>query len=125
MLTGVLIALLALTALTVFTAREVHLGETGNLTAAIVIAIIKATLVGAFFMHLLHDKRLNVVVVFFCLLGVATFLMLTLTDLGSRDAVDPMRAVWTRQPNIVEKAHENAEAVEAGPGEGAPEAEAH
>lgn len=113
LLVGVLAALLLLTALTVYTARFVHLGETGNLAAAIAIAMVKAGLVVAFFMHLAHDKPFNGVVLFFTLIAIATFLMFTLIDLGSRDAVDPVRNVWTRQPSIVEDARKDAEAAGA------------
>ncbi|RMD60805.1 MAG: hypothetical protein D6824_08915 [Planctomycetota bacterium] len=113
LLVSVLVALLALTALTVYTARYVHLGETGNLAAAIAIAMVKAGLVVAFFMHLAHDRPFNGVVLFFTLMAIATFLLFTLIDLGSRDAVDPIRNVWTQEPAIVENARKDAEAAES------------
>jgi len=114
LLIAVLVALLALTALTVFTARDVHLGSTGNLVAALGIAVIKAGLVAAFFMHLLHDKRLNAIVLLFCLMAVGFFLLFTMIDLGSRAAVDPVRNVWTKEPAMVSKAHADGEAAEGG-----------
>jgi cytochrome c oxidase subunit 4 len=48
-------ALLVATAITV-AVSYVHLGTAGNITLALVIATIKASLVAAIFMHLNHEK---------------------------------------------------------------------
>ncbi len=56
-LVGVLLALLFFTWLTVFIA-DLHLGAI-DLSIAMLIATVKATLVAVFFMHLNHDKGIN------------------------------------------------------------------
>src|SRR5690606_1118527 len=73
-LLAIFIALLALTAFTVYSAKGLDLGMTGNFVLAMFIATIKASLVAAFFMHLVHDKPFNSIVLFYGLLTVACFL---------------------------------------------------
>ena len=58
LLLGVYGALVALTILTV-SAIQIDLGGTANLIVAMGVATVKAALVVAFFMHLLYDKRFN------------------------------------------------------------------
>ena len=106
-LTFVLAVLLAMTALTVYTALDVNLGQTGNLVVALAIAGFKAALVVGFFMHLHWDNRFNAVILLYCLIAVFTFLVFTMLDLGSRDAVDPTRAVMI-EPEIVRRATDAA-----------------
>ena len=53
---GVFVALLVGTAITVL-ASLIDLGHAGNVTLALIIAVIKAGLVAAFFMHLSAEKR--------------------------------------------------------------------
>jgi cytochrome c oxidase subunit 4 len=57
-----LIVLIILTALTVITAKYVHLGRNGNLILAMFIASVKATIVFGWFMHLKYDGLLNRVI---------------------------------------------------------------
>lgn len=109
-----LVALLVLTALTVYTAKFVHLGENGNLWAAIGIAVIKATFVISIFMGLLWEKGLSRVALFFCLIGAAVFLSLTLIDLGSRGAVHPESATPFQPPGVVLQAKLNNPEVAEG-----------
>ena len=68
------LGLLALTALTV-AVSYVHFGSHSmNVTVGILIACLKASLVGASFMHLNHEKKL--IYIFLCLAGVLfAFLM--------------------------------------------------
>lgn len=106
LLTGILIALLVLTALTVVTAEYVHLPGSGNVILALFIAFVKASLVCAFFMHLLHDKKFNSVILFYCLLAIACFLMFTTIDLGSRRALDPMKDGLITPPTVATEAHQ-------------------
>jgi len=40
-------------------------------------------------MHLHWDNKFNAVALLFCLLAIATFMLFSLIDLGSRGAVDP------------------------------------
>ncbi len=49
--------LLVLTVLTVY-ASTIDLGHTGNIIVALLIATVKASLVGAYFMHLISEKTL-------------------------------------------------------------------
>lgn len=53
----VFVALLVLTGVTVGVSY-VHLGSSGNIIVALVIATLKASLVAGFFMHLIDEKRL-------------------------------------------------------------------
>lgn len=107
LLNFILVALLILTALTVAASR-IHFGEGLNLWIAIGIAVIKASLVCAFFMHLLHDKAMNSIVLFFCILTIGLFLLFTLIDLSSRGMVDPIRDGPIQAPMIAGNAREAA-----------------
>ncbi len=81
LLVGVFVALIALTILTVLSAR-VDLGPF-NIWLALIIAGTKATLVAAVFMHLLWDRPFNALVLFGSLLFVLLFLGIALMDSGS------------------------------------------
>lgn len=107
-LLGVLITLLILTALTVYTAIYVDIGDTGNLILALFIASFKAILVCAFFMHLLHDKAFNSIILFYCILTMLLFLGITAIDLGTRDRIDPIRARLIEEPPQTREAREAA-----------------
>lgn len=82
---GVYVALLVLTLTTV----GVSLANLGpaSIYVAMAVAIIKASLVAAYFMHLKFDSRINLLVFVSALLFLALFFALTLTDLRTRDAV--------------------------------------
>ncbi|HEX7900169.1 MAG TPA: cytochrome C oxidase subunit IV family protein [Planctomycetota bacterium] len=54
--TKVLWALLALTVMTVWISR-IDLGKTGNIVLGLIVAVVKASLVIAIFMHLKWEKR--------------------------------------------------------------------
>ncbi|MCB9708387.1 MAG: cytochrome C oxidase subunit IV family protein [Myxococcales bacterium] len=84
---GILVALLTLTAATVAISL-VPLGSL-NLTAAVLIATIKASLVVTFFMHLRHDNRFHSLVFLSSLFFVAIFLVYTFNDTSRRGQVDP------------------------------------
>lgn len=85
-LVGVYCALLFLTWLTVSTSSAespLSLGlELGGaeMFVAMGIASVKATLVGAYFMHLRYDKPLNAILLVFSLVFVALFIVLTVSD---------------------------------------------
>lgn len=79
LLVGVLLALLALTVVTV-AAVKVDLGP-WNLWVAMGIATVKAVLVLLFFMHLAYDRPINAVVFISALLFVLLFVGITLIDL--------------------------------------------
>ena len=93
--------LLFLTALTVWSSN-VHGIQVGNtwiafsglvhILIAMGIAVVKATLVGAYFMHLKYDKPMNTVVVSATIFGVVLFIGLSMLDLSSRALVDPIQS---------------------------------
>ena len=92
LLFGVLGALLVLTVATV-AVTSIDLGAQGNLLVAMVIATIKAILVCAFFMHLLWDKKFNLVLFLTSVLFLVLFLSMTTTDRGEyQHLVDEYRA---------------------------------
>lgn len=89
--------LLVLTALTVWSSNihhfwigntEIHVGSTAHILMALVIATVKAILVGMYFMHLKYDSPMNTAVVAATIFGVLLFIGLTLADSTTRSAFD-------------------------------------
>ena len=78
LLAKVFAALVILTVITV-AASELNFGEF-NLIVALAIAVVKASLVVLFFMHLYWDKPFNSIVFIGCLIFVALFISLALLD---------------------------------------------
>lgn len=78
-------ALLVLTALTVGVSYA-NLGA-ASVYAAMAVAIVKAGLVVAYFMHLKYDSRFNALVFLVSLVFLALFFSLTMIDVASRDSV--------------------------------------
>lgn len=74
-------SLLVLTIITVL-ATKVDFGPSINLAFAMLIAVIKATLVVLFFMHLKYDKLFHTVVFVSAILAAALFVGFTLMDSG-------------------------------------------
>jgi len=74
-------ALLMLTLVTVL-ATKVDFGTNINLAVAMLIAVVKATLVVLFFMHLKYDKIFHTVIFISAILAAALFLGFTLMDSG-------------------------------------------
>lgn len=92
----VLVALLILTALTVGVAQaegwvmhalNVSVPHWVNIIGAMLIAVVKATLVCMFFMQLKYDKPLNTIVFLFCLFCVFLFMLFAMLDLSNRDRI--------------------------------------
>ena len=81
LLLGILGALMFLTIVTV-AVTAVDLGAQGNLVVAMVIATIKAALVVAFFMHLVWDKKLHLILFLTSVLFLILFLSLSTNDRG-------------------------------------------
>ena len=75
---GVFAALVGLTIVTV-AARQVDLGA-ANIWVALALAFVKAVLVGAFFMHLWWDTKLNQLILVSTLLFLTIFLGITIMD---------------------------------------------
>lgn len=89
----VFVVLLVLTALTVWTSNvheivigntTIPFGGTAHVMMAMGIAVVKALLVGLFFMHLLYDKKVNSIVVGSTIFALTLFVGLTLMDLDTR-----------------------------------------
>lgn len=80
-LLGTWIALMILTILTV-SATNIDLGPNWNLALAMFIAVIKATLVCLFFMHLFYDKLFHTVIIVGGILAAALFVGFALMDSG-------------------------------------------
>jgi cytochrome c oxidase subunit 4 len=74
-------ALLVLTLVTVL-ATKVDFGASINLGIAMFIAVVKATLVVLFFMHLKYDKLFHTVIFLSAILAAALFVGFTLMDSG-------------------------------------------
>ena len=79
MLVGTWVALTILTIVTVL-ATKINLGSSGNLGLAMAIAVVKATLVCTFFMHLRYDKLFHSVLLVGGILAAALFVGFTLMD---------------------------------------------
>lgn len=80
-LIGTWVALMILTVITV-TATKIDLGPSYNLALAMAIAVVKATLVVLFFMHLRYDKLFHSVLVIGGILAAALFVGFALMDSG-------------------------------------------
>lgn len=78
-LVGVFGALIVLTVTTV-AVTQFDLGPTWNLVVALLVATVKATLVAAFFMHLLWDRRFNLLLFGSAILFVILFLAISIND---------------------------------------------
>jgi cytochrome c oxidase subunit 4 len=79
---GVFVALMALTALTIITAH-VDLGH-GNLFAALAIAVIKASLVATYFMHLRYGTKMSRAILIAGVMGVLLMMILSIDDVRTR-----------------------------------------
>ncbi len=74
---GVFVALLVGTLLTV-AASQVHLGESGNIAVALLIAALKAGLVAGFFMHLVSEKKAIYAIMVFAVVFFIALMFLTI-----------------------------------------------
>jgi cytochrome c oxidase subunit 4 len=80
-------ALLVLTGITVLVA-QFDLGE-ANVFVAIGVATVKAVLVALFFMHLLHDKPMNSIILCTALVMLGILLTFSFMDSSTRDDMVP------------------------------------
>lgn len=87
-------ALMVLTAVT-YAVSYMSLGP-ASLPVAIVVAVIKASLVCAYFMHLKYDDRYHVFVFMSTLVFVAIFFMFTFFDLQSRTKLNDEQGTFFR-----------------------------
>src|SRR5277367_5194051 len=86
-----LTVLLILTIITVG-ASYIDFGS-GNIVIALVIATIKASLVGLIFMHLLHDKPIDGLILVAGFLLLALFLGISSIDVDSRLNLEPANVI--------------------------------
>ncbi len=86
---GVFGALLVLTTLTV-AISYLGIPQPWSLIVAMIVAFTKASLVCSVFMHLIWDKRLNLLAFLGGLFFMSVFFTLTMTDLLTRSMVDPL-----------------------------------
>lgn len=99
-LVGILLILLFLTFFTVLSAQVetwliglgVHISHFWNVVIAMAIALVKATLVCMYFMHLKHDNPLNTMILLTTLFVFMLFILFTGIDLYERDAVNEFKA---------------------------------
>jgi cytochrome c oxidase subunit IV len=80
-----LLTLLALLTLTAITVGVSYLDfGSGNIIVAVLVATVKAILVGLIFMHLLHDKKINAVIFVAAFLFLSLLFLFSFLDQGSR-----------------------------------------
>lgn len=80
LLAGVFVALLCLTVITVMAAQVDFGSKTLNLTIAMLIATVKASLVILYFMHIRYDRLFHSVMIASGLLAAALFVAFALVD---------------------------------------------
>ncbi|HEY0009349.1 MAG TPA: cytochrome C oxidase subunit IV family protein [Tepidisphaeraceae bacterium] len=78
-LIGVFAALMVLTIITV-AVTAIDLGYKANLIVALAIALVKALLVIAYFMHLRYDSLFYTAIVAGCMIFIAVFIFTTMLD---------------------------------------------
>jgi cytochrome c oxidase subunit 4 len=93
-LVSVFLALMVLTGITV-AARWWDFGYNANLVIAITIAVIKATLVVAYFMHLRYDNLFYTAIVGLCIIFIGVFILTTCLD---TDQYQPILTPTNVQP---------------------------
>jgi len=102
-------ALLVLTVITV-TAAQIDFGEM-NLLIAMGIAVVKATLVAMFFMHLKYDNRIYMLVFSGSLLFLGVFIIFTMFDTLRRgDIYEEISEPFLKEAVIYRKAETGAAA---------------
>jgi len=104
----VLFALLILTALTVAVSR-VDFGH-GNLFVAMIIAVVKMSLVMTWFMHLKGDTAVNILFILGSFVFLSLLFLFTLADAGTRGYTDttltqPAKVVPQAYPSSLRPEH--------------------
>lgn len=96
---GVGATLLFLTAVTVWVAGY-HLGVF-NLLVAMLIATLKAALVGLIFMHLFFDNKFYMMIFLSSIMFLGIFISLTMLDTMRRGDIDPTIATPIQQQAVI------------------------
>lgn len=97
----VFIGLLFLTFVTVAVSR-VDLGA-ANIAVALFVAGTKATLVALFFMHLLYDNKLNMLIFISAIAFLTIFITFTMFDTLKRDAIYDIRDAKIQDEAVIYK----------------------
>jgi cytochrome c oxidase subunit 4 len=87
-----LIALLVLTSITVG-AAYIDMGSPMNIIVAMIIAVIKGSIVCLFFMGLKYDRPLNTVIFSSSVFFLFCFFLFVFIDVGTRGELDPTKGV--------------------------------
>ena len=95
----VLLALLVLTLITVG-ASYIDLGP-ANIVVALLIATTKASLVGLFFMHLLHDRPINAMILVAGFMFLGLLLAFCLLDIDNRDHIAPTNRIAPKASGVM------------------------
>ena len=95
----------SLLVLTVITVGVSYLGlpPTLSILVAMAVASVKAFLVAAWFMHLAHDTKFNVLFFLASLWFIGVFFIFTTSDLASRDRVMKMQDTFQYRLDRAEK----------------------
>ena len=96
---AVLLALLFLTLVTVG-ASYIDLGP-ANIVVAILIATTKASLVGLFFMHLIHDRPINAMVLVAGFMFLGLLLSFCMLDIDYRPHLAPTNHIYPKASGIM------------------------
>ena len=99
---GVYFALLILTVATVGVSY-LGLPSTISIVVAMAVASVKATLVCAWFMHLLHDSKLNILLFFSAFWFMGIFFVFTVSDLSYRDRVMKSSGTFEHREDVAEQ----------------------
>ena len=99
---GVYFALLFLTIVTVGIS---YLGLPSNISivVAMAVATVKVTLVCAWFMHLLHDSKLNILLFLSAFWFMGIFFIFTVSDLSYRDRVMKSSGTFQQREDAAEQ----------------------
>jgi len=100
-------ALLFLTLITVGVSR-LGLPPQASIAAAMGIAVVKATVVAAIFMHLKYGARFHVVIFLGSLVFVFLFFLFTFVDFGSRDTLIPAEGTLYQRHEVEREAEREA-----------------
>ena len=101
---GVFLALLVLTFTTV-AVIWVDLGPF-NIVVAMAVAVAKATLVGAVFMHLWWDEKVNLLIVTLTMVFFSIFVMFSVVDVASQNFVNKEEALFKVRDEYMQKYRE-------------------
>ena len=90
--------------LTIVTVGVSYLGlpSTISIVVAMIVASIKAFFVCAWFMHLMHDSKLNIIMFFASIWFMGIFFVFTVSDLAYRDRVMKSSGTFEFREDAVE-----------------------